>query len=107
GHVVGWRLQKQKADRVSAGHQESSKRLLQRVPEAAVTDAATVDKEVLEPGVTAVARGVGDEARQRYRAHFARHLDQCVADVLAEEEADAFDQARIRWDLVHQPAVVT
>ncbi len=85
---LGRQVQKEKRDRVTPRHEQAAIGFLQGVSQAAVADPAAVDEQILQAGVAAVARRVGDEAMQPHRSLFRLDLVKLVADVGAEKQGD-------------------
>src|SRR6516225_4539095 len=83
--LVGRQFQKQKDYGIAARHDESAICFLQCVRQAAVADWPTVYKQILQLGVTALARGIGDEATELRVALLCLNRIEGVADFRAKE----------------------
>ena len=99
-------IEEQDRDRIPACHEEAAIRLLDGVAQGAVADPSTIEEQILQLGGAAIAGGVGDEAVEPSPGMLGFDLVEPIAHLVAEEQADPFDQAGSAGDLVDELAVV-
>ena len=103
---IGGQIEEQDRDRIPARHQQAAIGFLDGVAQSTVADPPAIEEEILELGGAAVAGGVGDEAVEAGPRILGVDLVEPILDLVAEEQADALDQAGAAGDLVHQFVVV-
>ena len=102
-HRIGWQIEPQECDGLTAREQEPPVCLLHRVKDGAIAEGPASHEEMLESAAGHVVFGATYVARDCDLAVIRLHLQEPVGQFVAEEAGDPLSPCGRRGQVVHAP----